>query len=101
MSNIPDEYVLIRILTKENIMHIAKLIKRDGLLMLKHVEIDGTAKIHNLYKMWDIGSEGYQVVDMNGTIVSHHMPCDYSICWGWLINKAIEIEEMNNDKRKS
>ena len=78
---------------------------RNGILTLIHAEYLHKGSMS--YGAWQLqekcrwqllhrGSEGFAVVDSRYNVVETAPYGGHDICWGWMINKAIEIEEMNN-----
>lgn len=79
--------------------HVAVFTKNDELTQLTHLETNRDGKpdrVVDIYTMWNRGSDGWEVVDLDGETLWNTMPCDYDICWGALLNKATEINELND-----
>ena len=83
-------------------MHIAKFTEeksghntdtRSGILTLTHTN-DG--KVVDVWQMWNIGSGGFHIKNSKGEVVSESGYGMHDLCWDWLINKAVEIQELNN-----
>ena len=93
-------------------MHIARFTQersddntdtRSGVLTLTHITAiprtySRTSRIDvvDRWQMWNLGSGGFHIRNAEGLVVSASGYGMHDTCWGWLINKAVEIEELNN-----
>ena len=93
-------------------MHIARFTEersddntdtRSGVLTLTHSKVV-TRKLQrglsfhivDKWQMWNLGSGGFHIRNAEGLVVSASGYGMHDTCWGWLINKAVEIEELND-----
>ncbi len=84
-------------------MHVAKFTyersydntdTRAGVLTLTHIN-DG--KVVEIWTMWNVGADGFRIEnELSGGVVFKAGYGMHDLCWGWLINKAVEIEELND-----
>ena len=87
-------------------MHVSRFSQPKGMLTLEHVEmdigyyIDENEEVLDTFTMQNIGAEGFKIVDSHDNIVESAPYGGHDHCWMWLINKAVEIEELNNGDKE-